>query len=193
MRPLFRAGIRDLIRRPLFSGLMLAGLALGVSVVTAIDLASPSAVRAFELSTDTVVGRTTHRVVGGPTGVPEDVYREIRSRSGIIQAAPLVEGLVAVLDFEERPMRILGVDLFAEAPFRDHLGPELAFDPDFRQFFTEPGMVIIGEELAAANQLVPGTELAVQLDDHIETLTILGIVSSLGSSDILLMDIAAAQ
>ena len=193
MRPLFRAGIRDLIRRPLFSGLMLAGLALGVSVVTAIDLASQSAVRAFELSTDTVVGRTTHRVVGGPTGVPEDVYREIRSRSGIIQAAPLVEGLVAVLDFEERPMRILGVDLFAEAPFRDHLGPELAFDPDFRQFFTEPGMVIIGEELAAANQLVPGTELAVQVDDHIETLTILGIVSSLGSSDILLMDIAAAQ
>ena len=193
MRPLIRAGLRDLIRRPLFSGLMLAGLALGVSVVTAIDLASQSAVRAFELSTDTVVGRTTHRVVGGPAGVPEEIYREIRIGSGTMQAAPVVEGLVAVLDFEERPMRILGVDLFAEAPFRDHLGPGLPFDPDFQRFFTEPGMVIIGEEPAAAFQLVPGTELAVQVDDHLETLTVLGTVSTLGSSDILLMDIAAAQ
>ncbi|GMR11118.1 MAG: FtsX-like permease family protein [Anaerolineae bacterium] len=193
MRPLIRAGIRDLIRRPLFSGLMLAGLTLGVSVVTAIDLASQSAARAFELSTDTVVGRATHRVIGGPTGVPEELYAEIRSGSGITQAAPVVEGLVSVLDFEKRPMRILGVDLFAEAPFRDHLGPELAFDPDFQQFFTEPGMVILGEELAAANQLAPGTELAVQVNDRLETLTILGIVSTFDSSDILLMDIAAAQ
>ncbi|MFV1858650.1 MAG: FtsX-like permease family protein [Anaerolineales bacterium] len=193
MRPLFRAGIRDLIRRPLFSGLMLAGLALGVSVVVAIDLASQSAARAFELSTDTVVGRATHRVIGGPTGVPEELYAEIRSGSGITHAAPVVEGLVSVMDFEKRPMRILGVDLFAEEPFRDNLGPELAFDPNFQQFFTEPGMVIIGEELAAANQLVPGTELAVQVNDRLETLTILGIVSTFGSSDILLMDIAAAQ
>ena len=193
MRTLIRAGFRDLIRRPLFSGLMLAGLALGVAVVIAIDLASQSAVRAFELSTDTVVGRTTHRVVGGPTGVPEELYREIRSRSGIAQAAPVVEGLVSVLDFEKRPMRILGIDLFAEAPFRDHLGPELPFDPNFQPFFTESGMVIIGEELAAANQLAPGAELAVQVDDRLETLTILGIVSTFGSSDILLMDIAAAQ
>ncbi len=193
MRPLFRAGIRDLIRRPLFSGLMLAGLALGVSVVTAIDLASQSALSAFELSSESVAGRTTHLVLGGPTGVPEELYREIRSAPGIMQAAPVVEGIVSALDYEQRPLRILGIDLFAETPFRDHLGPGLSFNSDFQQFFTESGMAIIGEGLADANQLEPGHTLAVQVDDRIETITILGVVSTPGYNNILLMDIAAAQ
>jgi putative ABC transport system permease protein len=87
----------------------------------------------------------------------------------------------------------MGIDLFAETPFRDHAGRELPFDPDFQQFFTEPGMVIIGADLAGANQLEPGQKLAVQVDDRLETITILAVVSSLGSSDVLLMDIAAAQ
>ena len=193
MRPLFRAGIRDLIRRPLFSGLMLVGLALGVAVVTAIDLASQSALRAFELSSESVVGRTTHLVVGGPTGVPEELYREIRSAPGVLQAAPVVEGIVSALDYEQQPLRILGVDLFAETPFRDHLGPGLPFDPDFQQFFTESGMAIIGEDLADAHQLKPGDKLAVQVDDRIETITILGVVGTPSSNNMLLMDIAGAQ
>jgi putative ABC transport system permease protein len=110
-----------------------------------------------------------------------------------VLAAPVVEGVVSALDFEQRPLRILGIDLFAEPPFRDHTPPGLQFDPDFQQFFTKPGTAIIDEELATASQLMPGTELEVQIDDRIETITILGVVSSLGSSDILLMDIAAAQ
>ena len=193
MKPLIRAGLRDLIRRPLFSGLMLAGLALGVAVVTAIDLASQSALRAFEVSTATVVGRATHRVVGGPTGVPEGLYIELRAAAGSMQMAPVVEGVVSALDFDERPMRVLGIDIFAEAPFRDQLSPGLVFDPDFQQFFTKPGMAIIGEEFAKANQLAPGAELAVQVNDRLERITVLGIVSTLGSSDVLLMDIAGAQ
>jgi len=193
MRPLFRAGIRDLLRRPLFSGLMLAGLALGVAVVTAIDMASQSALQSFEQSSESLVGRTTHLVVGGPSGVPEELYREIRSASGTIQAAPVVEGVVSTLAYEQRPLRILGVDLFAETPFRDHMGQGLAFDPDFQRFFTEPGMVIIGAELAEANSLEPGQTMTVQVDDRIETITILGVVSTLVSSDVLLMDIAGAQ
>ena len=193
MRPLFRAGVRDLIRRPLFSGLMLAGLALGVAVVTAIDLASESALRSFELSSDSIVGRTTHMVVGGPLGVPEELYRELRSAPGVLQAAPVVEGVVSALEYEQRPLRIMGVDLFAETSFRDYAGRGLPFDPDFQQFFTEPGMAIIGADLASANMLEPGQTLDVQVDDRLETITILGVVSTLGSSDVLLMDIAAAQ
>ena len=172
---------------------MLAGLALGVAVVTAIDMASQSALRSFEQSSESLVGRTTHLVIGGPSGVPEELYREIRSTSNTIQAAPVVEGVVSTLAYEQRPLRILGIDLFAETPFRDHMGPGLPFDPNFQQFFTEPGMAIIGEELAEANSLKPGQTLTVQVDDRLETVTILGVVSTLVSSDVLLMDIAGAQ
>lgn len=95
---------------------MLAGLALGVAVVTAIDMASQSALRSFEQSSESLVGRTTHSIVGGPSGVPAEIYREIRTASGTIQAAPVVEGVVSTL---QRPLRILGIDLFAEIPFRE--------------------------------------------------------------------------
>jgi len=39
---------------------MIIGVALGVSVVIAIELANTSARRAFSLSTQSVVGRATH-------------------------------------------------------------------------------------------------------------------------------------
>ncbi len=42
--------------------LMVLGIALGVAVVVSIDLANASAGRAFELSTETVAGKTTHQI-----------------------------------------------------------------------------------------------------------------------------------
>ena len=45
---------------------MMLGIALGVAVVVAIDLANTSASRAFALSTETVVGKATHQMHGRP-------------------------------------------------------------------------------------------------------------------------------
>ena len=46
-RTLLLTGLRDLVRRPLHTGLMVLGVALGVAVVIAIDLANTSARRGF--------------------------------------------------------------------------------------------------------------------------------------------------
>ena len=54
------------------------GVALGVAVVVAVDLANESARRGFLLSVEALSGRATHEVVGGPLGLPEAVYRELR-------------------------------------------------------------------------------------------------------------------
>ena len=56
-RVLWRASLRYLLRHPWQMGLSFVGVALGVAVVVAIDLANASAQRAFLLSTDSVVGR----------------------------------------------------------------------------------------------------------------------------------------
>ncbi len=61
--PLARIGWRTLLRRPWQSVLMILGIALGVSVVIAIDIANVSARGAFELSTETVTGKATHQIV----------------------------------------------------------------------------------------------------------------------------------
>ena len=75
---LARAGLRHLARHPWQTGLAILGVALGVAVVVATDLASASARRAFGLSAEAVTGRATHQVVGGPGGLDERVYARIR-------------------------------------------------------------------------------------------------------------------
>ncbi len=96
--------------------LMLIGMALGVAVVFAVEIANASAKRAFALSLDAVTGRTTHQIVGGSAGVDEQLYTHLRTEAGFRRSAPIVEGEIAI---GSESFQLLGVDLFAEPMFRD--------------------------------------------------------------------------
>ena len=63
---LLKTSLRHLLRHPWQVGLAMLGVALGVAVVVSIDLANGSAKRAFTLSAETVAGRATHQILGGP-------------------------------------------------------------------------------------------------------------------------------
>ena len=118
---LLRVALSHARRRPLQSALLILGVALGVAVVVAIDLANTSALEAFRLSTAAVSGRSTHRIVGGPRGLDEALYARLRSELGVRTSAPVVEGPVAAARLPGESLTLLGVDPFAEAPFRDFL------------------------------------------------------------------------
>ena len=120
---LARSGLRHALAHPWQLGLSVLGIALGVAVVVAIDLATDSAARAFALSTEAVTGRTTHQVVGGPAGLPDGAYAALRVGAGVRPSAPVVEGFVAVPGRAGVTLRVLGIDPFAEAPFRPFLAP----------------------------------------------------------------------
>src|SRR5262245_17718488 len=92
---LLKTSLRHLLKHPWQVGLAILGVALGVAVVVSIDLANGSATRAFALSTETVAGRATHEIVGGPSGLDETIYRKLRVELGVRAAAPLVEGYAA--------------------------------------------------------------------------------------------------
>ena len=62
--------------------LSVLGVALGVAVVVAIDLAIQSSRAAFEVSTETVAGRATHRIEGGPSGLADSVFTRVRTENG---------------------------------------------------------------------------------------------------------------
>lgn len=79
-KALWNIGWRYLLRHPWQSVLMIVGILLGVAVVVSIDLANASASRAFELSTETLVGRATHQITGGPEGLDEAIYAQLRTR-----------------------------------------------------------------------------------------------------------------
>ena len=122
-RPLLRLAVANLRRRKAQSALLVAGIALGVAVVVAIDLANASALAAFRRSAAAVTGRATHRVVGGPTGIDARDYVRIATDPSLtaVAAAPVVEGLVEVPALGDRTLTLLGIDPLADAPFRDLL------------------------------------------------------------------------
>ena len=206
---IFRLAGRYISRRFLQSLLFVLGVALGVAVVIAIDVANGSASRAFNLSTNSISGATTHQIVGGPTGLPTDLYRQIRVDLGIRTSAPIIEEYVRVLNDAagDQPLRLLGVDAFAEAPFRGYLSnvtasTENAGDAGFNAlsaFLAQPGTVIISGTLADRIGLQTGDMLTLRTGTRTADVTVVGLVRANDSvseqaiDDLVLADIATAQ
>ncbi len=76
---ILRLARRYISRRILQSLLFVIGVALGVAMVIAIDIANSSANRAFSLSAESITGKATHQIIGGPTGLPSELYTQIRA------------------------------------------------------------------------------------------------------------------
>jgi putative ABC transport system permease protein len=176
---LLKTGLRYLLRRPLQSILCILGVALGVAMVIAIDLANGSAARAFELSTETVAGRATHQIVGSGAGLDEAVYRRLKVELGVREAAPVVESYAIAVELDQQPVRVLGVDAFAEAPFRSYLGQGNAplRQKDLTDFFVRPDALLIGQETAARYGLRLGDALTLRAGDARRTMRIAGILN----------------
>lgn len=197
-RPLLLTTLRDFLRRPWQSVLMVLGVALGVAVVVAIDLANTSANRAFALSTETVTGRTTHQIVGSSAGIPQSLFTDVRVTWGVRTSAPIVEGVGVAPALNGQPVRILGVDLSSEAAFRDALGGAET-RADLGAFYTTPGGVLIGPGLADQGALSPGDVLTLTVAAREVGLPIIGILqpgdaaSASALDGLALMDVGQAQ
>jgi putative ABC transport system permease protein len=198
---LIKTSLRHLSRHPWQLVLAVLGVALGVAVVVAIDLANDSARRAFALSAETIAGRATHQIVGGPAGVDEELYRRLRAELRVRDAAPVVAGYAVAADIPGLTLQILGVDPLAEGPFRPYLGgPTPALAGDFpAAFFSEPGAALISAELARANGIASGGELALRVGARREQATIVGVLEPADDTSrraldgLLIVDIATAQ
>ncbi len=195
MSLLGRASRRFLLRHPGQLALTVLGVALGVAVVVAIDLAIQSSRAAFEVSTETVAGRATHRVVGATGELPEEFFRRLRGEIGIRASAPVVEGYVRADRFPGRAIRVLGVDPFSERPFRDYLGvtgPDL----DVGRFLTEPNSVLLPESMA--DGLALGDSITLGVGGSVDAVVVAGILrsdaeGSSGLNALLLTDVSTAQ
>ena len=180
-------------------GLALLGVALGVAVVVAIDVANESARRAFVLATQSIVGRATHQIVGGPNGVSEEVYRRLRLTGKVRALAPVVESDVAAPDYPGWIFHVLGVDAFAEAPFRPYLSSAGASpDNDFSAFLTQPATGLIAAATARQLGLAIGDRLRIRVGTRHQFITLVGLLApnESGASaveNLLITDIATAQ
>ena len=214
-RPLVRVGLRYLRRHPWQTALMILGVMLGVAVMVAIDLANAAASRAFDLSTDAIAGKATHQIVGGPTGLDEAIYTRLRVEGGVRLAAPVVTDYVTSPQLDDRPIQLLGVDPFAEAPFRSYLltgnaaratgfGREASPDnatsaAPLTAFLTRPGALLISEGLAREYGLSVGDPVALIVAGRQITGSVAGLLQPADSlsrralEGLILADIATAQ
>ena len=195
---LWRAGFRNVLRHPWQTVLAVIGVALGVGVVTAVDLANESATRAFRIAAETVAGRATHQVLGGPGGLPEELYRTLRVTHGMRRNAPVVEGYVPVAGRAGTTLRLIGIDPFAEPPIR-------AFSSHFSSarvleaLMTVPDSGMLLQQTAGRLGVKEGGTFSVEVQGSVRRLTLAGFLaagdelSRLGLDSVLVTDIATAQ
>lgn len=202
---IFRLARRYISRRLLQSALFVVGVALGVAMMVAIDLANNSSKRAFQLSTQSVTGRATHQILGGPGGLPTGIYAQLRLELGLNQAAPVVEDYVRVPELGDQPMRVFGVDPFAEPPFRDYLTTievagetENAFE-SLNAFIAQPNTALISARIAERYNIQPGDTITLRPAGGRVEIRVVGLLrtgdnnSAQALESLILTDIATAQ
>ncbi len=197
---LFKTALRDQLRRPWLTLLMILSVALGVAAVVSVDLANASATRAFKLSTDAVAGKATHQILGGSSGIDERVYRDLHVAQGNRLSAPIVEGYASAKELGNQTMHLLGVDLFAEPPFRTYLTANTQVSLDaFAAFLTQPNTVLLSADTAARFGLKVGDKITLAIGTQPRAVTLVGLlrppndISSRALEGLLLTDIATAQ
>ena len=192
----WRASLGYLLRHPWQLFLSMLGVGIGVAVIVAVDLANASSRKAFLLSMDAVTGEATHQVVGGPTGLDESIYAELRVTRGIRAIAPVVDGTATIGDMS---VQVLGVDLFAESEIRSFTGPQADADTDteslFREFLVTPGTVTMSNQLADKLGVTMGDTFTLVADGQERRATLLATIDDPDGrfADLLVADIATAQ
>jgi putative ABC transport system permease protein len=198
---LTRASLRHLLGHRLQTALAILGVALGVAVVVAIDLAVGSAERSFVEATEVLSGGATDRIEGGPSGLPEAVWRTVRADVGLRRAAPVVEVPgVRLVDHPQQPkFALLGLDPLAEGSLRPTLGLGNTPGLDLGAFFTRRGAVVLEAGRARELEIEVGDGLRVQLATGEAQLEVVGLltvedpVRRRALAGTLLADLATAQ
>jgi len=195
------ASLRHLLRHPAQLALALLGLALGVATIVAVDTATASAQRAFELSLQAVNGAADYQIVGGPAGIDERLYvqlrRDVAPATAPVRFAPLVSGYVQL---GGRILQLIGTDPFAGAELEaDAAGPRApggvpaAADPAAARDWLAPGAVALGASLAAALHLTTGASLELTIGGVGHPATVARILPGAAFDALILTDIAQAQ
>jgi len=195
---LMRAGLRNLLRHPWQTCLAVLGVALGVAVVTAVDLANETSHRAFQVAAQTVAGRATHQILGGPQGLPEELYRQIRVGLGFRGCAPVLTSELRLAGSAAATLQLVGVDPFAEPPIR-------AFSSQFQNgralaaLMTQPGSVLLLAQNARRLGLKVGDSFQAEVAGSPRRLILAGLLEAgdelerLGLESLVVADIATAQ
>jgi putative ABC transport system permease protein len=201
LRLFHRYVIRDLLRNPGRVVLTVAGIALGVGVVVAVQLANDRAIGSFNDSLRVLAGRADLQITANGLPLPEDIIAKIAWLWDFGSISPVIEGRGRI---GRDAVQIFGVDLLSEPAFRRYVLDDKTELTDritreeFVNLLLDPKQAIITDALAARLRLSKGSSIPILIGDHQQQFTAGAILAGDGVSrafggNLVFLDIAAAQ
>ncbi len=168
---LYKAHLRA---RPLPELLALLGIAAGVALLFAVQVANKSVTGSFDQLTEGIVGHASLEVAArGPQGFDQKLFHKVKRLPDIEAAAPIVERRIAVRGPKgRRPLTLFGFDERLKR-MGGKLVRSVTADRDVSDlglYLTEPTAETIG--------VAPGGTVTVEVGERIERLPLAGVVSS---------------
>ncbi len=197
-----RASRNFLWQHPWQLALALVGIALGVTVVIAIDLAMESSLKSFNQAGKAFAGAATHRIVATDGGLDEKLYTRLRVEQGIANLSPVVSGYVKLALPDVESFKLIGIDPLIEKSLHSGWQNEQRekFSSDLlTRLMTEPNSVLLSEDTAGRLHLNINDHFTVVTEQGTRQLTIIGFlpgnnaVSQQVLAKLIITDIATAQ
>jgi putative ABC transport system permease protein len=165
--------LRHARRHWLLASLNVFAVGLGVAVYVAIQIANGSAQRAFEAGVDLVAGKAQLEVRGA---LDDSIFPAIQHSAGVRAATPVIEQMATLPDYPGEYLRVLGIDVFTNEPFRTfEIGGEgSAFD--LGRWLAAPDGIAISDEFASAHNLRVGDKVRLMIDSREREFTILFLI-----------------
>jgi putative ABC transport system permease protein len=190
--------------------LCLAGVALGVAVVVAIDSAVAACVDSFRGAVDTLAERSTHSIFADNGTVSDADYIALLREHPPVPLAPVIDRGVLVESGEAAGeggwsdnaavvARLVGVDVFSESAMRSFTQMQSALDHHaFERFMTEPGEVVLVAPLARRLGVRAGDSLRLTAGSDRRSARVAGVIDLTGvaraqMTDLIVADLATAQ
>jgi putative ABC transport system permease protein len=181
--------------------LTIVAVAVGVSLVVAVQLMNGGVLASFLDTVDGLAGRAG-LTIGGGAGFTfsEHVVDRVAGVPGVRLAVPLVRSVAFPDDASGELLTVLGVDLANEAAVRvyhDGDRPEAVVD-DLLGFLGQPDSIIVGRQWASSHGLSVGDQVALVTPTGRRAFTVRGIVEPRGlaatlAGRVVVMDLYAAQ
>lgn len=195
-----------MLREKTRTALTIAGIAVGVAVVVAIQLSNQSAIRAFRDSVDAVAGRSNWQIAADAGLLDETVLLKLKPfwDSGL-RFAPVIE-INGIVEPSQQPILLFAVDFLSDVHFREYrytrilTSDKAAAAPSIGQYFElfRPDSVVVPAPFAREHKLGIGSPLSLNINGQSRQMVVRGILEARGpatafNGSVTLCDIATAQ
>ena len=218
LRIFHRVIVKDTLHNRLRTLLTLTGVALGIAVVVGVHLANERAVDSFNESLGILNGQSDLQISANGLDLDETLIGELAWVWDVGVMAAIVDSRLDIIaqpnqqdgtPFNRQSVRLLGIDLLSDAPFRTYLiedgsgenlselGMDISRD-DFIDLLVEPNAVILPAVLADQLGVGVGDTVRFLVSNRIQDLVVGAVLMDAGiarafDGRIVFMDIAAAQ